>query len=154
MCKFLLIQIAMLTLLCGCDVVERLPKREMTVTSGPDLVFERPVSEILPQLENAIATGLNGRVGNEMVFWGYRLSDGRAANMFACAILDDVDCEARIQAICPLADRFELGRDIVPGNVRRLNCRAIGVVAVGDLLPNCSDNESSMDVLVGLMQCL
>ena len=147
---------AVLLFLCtactGITPLERTPERSLTVTSGPDRVFERPVGDILPQLSGATAAGPNGRVGNELVFWGYQLQDGRAVNLFACAILDDVDCEARIAAICPGGGQ-ELARIEEPGMVRHLNCRAIGIARVGDLRPNCDDNTNSGDLLVGLMQC-
>ena len=39
---------------------------------GPETVFDRPPAEILPALAGAKATGENGRVGPELVFWGYR----------------------------------------------------------------------------------
>lgn len=130
---------------------ERVPERSMNVTSGPDLVFDRPVTDILPALGDALATGRNGRIGNEMVFWGYRLRDNREVNLFACAVLEDVDCEARISAICPGGN--ELIRVEEPGTVRHMNCTAIGVAAPGDIRPNCTDFESSDALLVGLMQC-
>ena len=53
-----------------------IPERQMNVSQGPDSVFNTDVSEIMPRLKGATATNENGRVGNELVFWGYRLADG------------------------------------------------------------------------------
>jgi len=152
-------QIKTLTLCAGllltsaCTTpLEKTPERTMNVSAGPEQVFERPVAEIIPQLSGAAATGVNGRVGNEMVFWGFRLPDNSRVNLFACAMLDDVNCEARLGLICPGGGQ-ELTRVTESGLVRHLNCRAVGFAAVGDLRPNCDDSEKPSDVLVGLMQC-
>jgi hypothetical protein len=136
----------------ACTPIERIPSRSMTVTIGPDKVFERPVDEVLPQLRNAVATNINGRVGNELVFWEYQLVDNRRVNLFACAMLDDVDCEARLSSICPGSGQ-ELTRIIESGVVRQLDCRAIGVGGVGDPRPNCTDDVIQNELLVGIMQC-
>lgn len=148
--KSLLLILVILNYSCAAPV-ERLPPRSMNVSSGPELVFSRPVTDIFPVLENAVATGQNGRIGNEMVFWGYRLRDNRQANLFACAVMEDIDCEARIRAICPGGE--ELIRLEEPGIVRHLNCAVVGVAAPGELRPNCTDFDSSDALLVGLMQC-
>lgn len=146
--------LSLLVLIAACTPIERQPRieRSMGVSAGPDNVFSQPVSEIVPQLSNATATGTNGRVGNEMVFWGYRLQDNTGANLFACAMLDDVDCDDRIAKICPAGGQ-EQARVYEPGTVRHINCRPIGVAAPGDLLPNCEDYDRSYDLMVGLMQC-
>src|SRR5512134_2766521 len=78
-------------------------EREMNVTQGPDSVFDRPPAEILPALVGAKPTGENGRVGSELVFWGYEQADGRRVFFFACAQVGEVDCAERVQAICPVA---------------------------------------------------
>jgi len=144
--------LALLGLGVSCTPIEKAPIRSMSVTSGPERVFDRPLGDILPQLENAQPTGNNGRVGNELVFWEYQLEGNRQVNFFGCAQLRKVDCEKRIQAICP-AGGEEIARAIEPGGVRHVNCRAIGIVGTGDLLPNCQDEMQTNDVLVGLMQC-
>ena len=144
--------VALLALCVSCTPIERQLQASMTVTSGPERVFDQPLGEILPELENAIPTGNNGRVGNELVFWSYQLEDNRQVNFFGCAILDDEDCERRIRAICP-AGGEEINRAVTPGGVRHLHCRSIGVVGAGDLLPNCDDHTRSSEVLVGLLQC-
>jgi hypothetical protein len=58
-------------------------ERQMNVRQGPDAVFDRPVGELLPILAGSRETGENGRVGNELVFWGFELADGRQAFLFA-----------------------------------------------------------------------
>lgn len=144
--------LCLLLLGAACTPLEQVPSRQMGVSLGPSSVFNRPVAQILPQLESAAATGLNGRVGNEMVFWGYRLQNDTNANLFACALVDGVDCETRIDAVCP-AGGEELARVTAPGMVRHMQCRAVGFAAPGELRPNCDDDLESNDLLVGLMQC-
>ena len=73
----------------------------MNVRQGPDTVFDRPPADILPALAGAAATGENGRVGTELVFWGYRQPDGQRVFFFACAQRPGFDCAARVPAICP-----------------------------------------------------
>lgn len=124
----------------------------MTVTGGPERVFDRPVADLLPELAGATATGENGRVGNELVFWGFRLADNRQANLFACALLENVDCESRLRAVCPAGGR-ELSRATQRGLIRELDCKAVSIVGTGDLTPNCEDRENTSDLLVGLMEC-
>jgi len=144
--------VALLTICVSCTPIERQLQPSMTVTSGPDRVFDQPLGEIFPELENAIPTDNNGRVGNELVFWSYKLEDNRQVNFFGCAILDNVDCERRIRAICP-AGGEEINRTVTPGGVRHLHCRSIGLAGTGDLLPNCYDDTQMSDVIVGLVQC-
>jgi hypothetical protein len=136
----------------ACTPIERIPSRSMTVTIGPDKVFEHPVESVMPQLRNAVATNINGRVGNELVFWEYRFVDNSRANLFACALLDDVNCEARLAAICPGGGQ-ELIRKVESGVVRQLECRAVGIGGVGDPRPNCTDDTIQNELLIGLMQC-
>jgi hypothetical protein len=136
----------------ACVPIERIPNRTMGVSNGPDTVFQQPVSELVPELVGAIATGNNGRVGNELVFWEYQLAQANKANFYACIVDEDVNCEARVRAICP-AGGDESGRNVVPGNVRHLDCKAIGIAAAGELRPNCEDNEMVDALQVGLMQC-
>jgi hypothetical protein len=151
---FLYRQLALLALLVlgACTPIERIPPRTLNVSGGPERVFDRPVAEILPQLEGATATGVNGRVGNELVFWGYQLRDSSSANLFACAQLANVNCEARISAICPGGSQ-EVTRTEVQGVVSYRDCRAVGIANVGDLSPNCNDRERNDSLLVGLAQC-
>ena len=78
-----------------------IPERQMNVRQGPETVFDRPPAEILPALAGAKATGENGRVGSELVFWGYEQNDGRRVFFFACALRPDFDCATRVPAICP-----------------------------------------------------
>jgi hypothetical protein len=129
------------------------PERAMGVTTGPEAVFDRPVADILPQLQGATATNVNGRVGSELVFWGYRSSTGAATNLFACAMMPDVDCEARALNICRDGSARIEQKIIERGNMVKRNCRAVGNVAPGDLHPGCTNKEIQNDLLVGLANC-
>jgi hypothetical protein len=127
-------------------------ERQMGVRQTPDAVFTAPVDTVLPELAGATATGENGRVGGELVFWGYRLGDGRPVFMFACALVDEVNCDERVQRIC--VDRTEVLRNTtVGGEVTRRVCRNMAVVAPGDTRPGCVDNEQTTDLAVGLVSC-
>lgn len=144
-------------LLASCvsppETEQRIPPRQMGVNVGPELVFDRPVEQIIPDLANAAASGENGRVGNELVFWGYQLADGNAAFFFACGMFDKVDCQGRIAAICPSSPSELISSQVTQGKVRHLDCKAIGTAGIGDLLPNCLDQQRSNDLLVGLVSC-
>src|ERR1043165_9663545 len=87
-------RIALIVALCaaGAALGRKPVKRQLGVRQGPEKVFDVPVTEIVPALAGAQPTGVNGRVGGELVFWGYALADGRKSNLFACALLADVDC--------------------------------------------------------------
>jgi hypothetical protein len=128
------------------------PQREMNVQQGPETVFERPIGEVFPLLEGATATDANGRVGNELVFWGYTLQNGGVVNLFACALRDDVDCEARSRLICPGASRL-LERTQATGRVRTISCRAVAVETPGGERPGCDDREVAQPLDTGVMQC-
>jgi len=124
----------------------------MNVRQGPETVFDRPVEQILPELAGATATRENGRVGNELVFWSYRLADGRNAYLFACAPLEGVDCDTRAQAICPSRTQV-IERVGAQGLVRHLRCSSMAVPKAGDLHPGCLDNIKGQDLVAGLVQC-
>lgn len=128
-------------------------ERLMNVEQGPESVFDRPVDEILPELAGATATHENGRVGNELVFWGYRLADGRGGYFFACALREDVDCDARIELICPAGRTDVLSRLETVGEVRELKCRDVAVAGPGDLRPGCTDRTQANNLAAGLVQC-
>lgn len=134
-------------------VNEPVPKRELGVSSGPELVFKRPVEEVVPELAGAVATGQNGRVGSELVFWSYKLRDGKDVLFHACAELEGVDCVERSTMICPSGTPLPIFSRSIPGDVRRLECRAVGQVAVGDIRPNCADFEFENSLLAGLSSC-
>ena len=127
-------------------------ERRMGVRQPPEAVFDAPVEDVLPQLTAASPTGENGRVGGELVFWGYRLADGRPAYFFACAILPDVNCEERIDAICP-AGTTVLERGEHPGKVVRRRCREMAIAAPGELHPGCNENLVDSGLIVGLAAC-
>lgn len=127
-------------------------EREMSVMQGPDTVFERPPAEILPALAGAKLTGENGRVGNELVFWGYEQSNGRRVFFFACAPLAAVDCAQRVQAVCP-ANTVVLETQQTTGKIVRRSCSAVAVAGPGEIRPGCDDQVTSADLLVGLVSC-
>jgi hypothetical protein len=115
-------------------------------------VFDRPVGEIMAELIDATATGENGRVGNELVFWGFRLADGRDAYFYACAMRDDVDCDVRSVAIC-LGQAQIVRRIETAGQVRHMQCRELATVGAGDLRPGCTDRVEDDGLHAGLVQC-
>lgn len=137
--------------LASVGAQEEIPERRMNVTQGPETVFARPPGEVLPTLAGAEATGENGRIGTELVFWGYRLRDGRPAFFFACA--PEVDCTARVPAICPAARTTVLETGEASGNVVRRACKNIAVVSPGDVRPGCEDRVESTSMAVGLVTC-
>jgi hypothetical protein len=142
----------------GCSVASRpvrddLPGRTMGVSKGPELVFDQPVESVMPALAGATPTGQNGRVGGELVFWSYRLQDGREVLFHACAELPGVDCTARALLVCPAGQPTTLQTGSISGEVRELQCRAIGQAAPGDLRPNCLDSEFSSALVLGLVSC-
>ena len=142
-------------LLCcalGAAAQDQTPKREMTVRQGPETVFDRPPAEILPALAGAKATGENGRVGAELVFWGYEQAGGQRVFFFACAKRPDVDCAMRVPAICPATTTVLETRDASGTTVRR-SCRNVATIGPGDTRPGCADQTESADLAVGLVSC-
>ena len=147
-----------LALLAACSSAPRYqaqeqPARTLGVTRGPELVFAQAPADILPLLAGATATGENGRVGGELVFWSYRLTDGRDVLLIACAQLDGVDCAARTALVCPAGAPTSLQSASVSGEVRELDCRAIAQAAPGDLRPGCADTEATHPVLASIASC-
>lgn len=129
------------------------PAREMTVRQGPETVFEQTPAEILPALAGATPTGENGRVGNELVFWGFRRADGARVFFFACARQPDFDCATRVPAICPTTTTVLETRD-TSGTMVRRSCRNFSVASPGDLRPGCDDHlETEATMAVGLVSC-
>jgi hypothetical protein len=129
-------------------------ERQMNVRQGPETVFDQPVGEIFPLLANATATNENGRVGGELVFWGYRLPDDRRAFLFACARGVASDCEERIPAICPAPARTDvLETGVHAGKLVRRVCREACIVTPGDLRPCCTDRTERVELSIGLVQC-
>lgn len=131
---------------------EPTPERQMNVTQGPEVVFTRPATDILPALAGATATGENGRIGTELVFWGYRQADGRRVFFFACAPKPDFDCGERVLAVCPVATTV-LATGEENGTVVRRTCRNVAVAVPGDLRPGCEDRVESVPMAVGLVSC-
>jgi hypothetical protein len=130
-----------------------IPVREMTVRQGPDTVFEQTPAEILPALAGARATGENGRVGPELVFWGFERPDGARVFFFACARTPEFDCATRVPAICPVTTTVLETRE-ASGEMVRRNCRNFSVVSPGDTRPGCDDRtEPNASMAVGLVSC-
>lgn len=127
------------------------PARQMNVTQGPETVFDRPPAEILPALAGATPTGENGRVGADLVFWGFRYGDGRQVFFFACPREPTTDCATRVPSICPAARVLETRE--ASGNVVRRSCRTVAIAGIGDTRPGCADRLESTTMDVGLVAC-
>jgi hypothetical protein len=136
----------------GTGAQELIPARQMNVRQGPEAVFDRPPAEILPALSGATATGENGRVGTELVFWGYEQRDGRRVFFFACAQGPDLDCATRVPAICPSTTAV-LATSEASGTTVRRNCRSVAVTSPGDVRPGCDDRLHNAELAVGLVSC-
>jgi hypothetical protein len=104
-------------------------------------VFDVPVTEIVPALAGAKPTRVKGRVGGELVFWGYDLADGRRVNLFACALLPDVDCAARVQAVCAAGGEVLESREVAGELVRRV-CRPVSSGASSTVRPGCNETRT------------
>ncbi|HEY0963925.1 MAG TPA: hypothetical protein VGE69_16365 [Pseudomonadales bacterium] len=129
------------------------PERIESRIGGPDRVFERPVAEMVPVLQDARQAGPTGRVGYELVFWGYELAGGDRATLVACAILPDVDCEARRARVCESGTAATLFTGEQGGAVRFRNCQAVGIAQPGDLTPNCTETEQTQPIQIHLLRC-
>jgi hypothetical protein len=127
-------------------------ERQMNVRLGPETVFQEPVTQIFPTLADAKPTGENGRVGNELVFWGYDLADGREVFLFACALVANVNCEERVPLICTTSTNVLETREL-GGTVTQRNCRDIAIASPGDTRPGCTQREQSTPVRAGLVSC-
>ncbi len=148
-CLFLLVSALVASLHANADE----PLRTMGVRAGPEKVFSRPVEAILPDLKGATATRVNGRVGMELVFWGYQLNSGKTVQLFACMKLEGVNCEARIPRICRNGMGTVLNSVTEPGDVVKRACEVIAHATVGELHPGCTDTEMSNNLQVGLVSC-
>ena len=136
----------------GAPAQQDPPQRQMNVRQGPESVFDRPPADILPALAGAKATGENGRVGSELVFWGYEQADGRRVFFFACALRPEFDCATRASAICPVTTTVLETRE-TSGTMVRRNCRNVSVVGPGELRPGCDDRAATASLAVGLVSC-
>jgi hypothetical protein len=127
-------------------------ERVMNVTHGPETVFAEPVDAIMPSLTGARATGENGRLGLELVFWGYEQASGRRVFLYACASDPSVDCAGRVPGIC-LNGTTLLEQGQTNGTIVRRQCRTVAATAPGDRRPGCADRTESVPVAVGLVAC-
>jgi hypothetical protein len=128
-------------------------ERSMDVKQPADSVFTSPVTSLLPELTGATATGENGRVGNELVFWGYTLGNGRQTFLFACAPKVDVNCDDRVPMIC-VASTNVLTTGSANGNIVRRQCRQLAVTQIGDVRPGCVDKLENVLLSIGLVSCV
>lgn len=129
------------------------PQRLVSAVNGPERVFDAPVEDVVPALRGARASGPRGRVGYELVFWGYELGNGQRATLVACAILPDVDCAGRRAKVCESGPGATLFSGEQGGAVRHRDCRAVGVSPPGEPLPNCTDTERTQPVEIHLLAC-
>ena len=127
-------------------------ERKMDVKQPPGAVFAEPVASLLPELAGATATGENGRVGNELVFWGYKLGNGHPAFLFACMPKADVNCDERVPMIC-LARTNVLTTGSANGNVVRRQCHLLSAAQIGDVRPGCVDKLENVPLSIGLVSC-
>jgi hypothetical protein len=127
-------------------------ERVMGVRQEPASVFSEPVDRLLPELAGATATGENGRVGGELVFWGYMLRDGKPVFLFACARSETVNCDERVQLICPARTNV-LRSSTTGGDITRRTCRFVATAAPGDTRPGCTDNLEPAELAIGLVSC-
>ena len=127
--------------------------RTLVNVGEPELVFSRPVAEIVPELQQATLSDERGRVGDELVFWTFDLPDGERRWLYACAILPDLDCAARAEQVCAAGTQAVLLQKEESGAVRRMNCQLVGQAAPGDLYPNCTDHTETRPVMLGLLDC-
>ncbi len=122
-----------------------------SISQGPEAVFDRGVAEILPALAGAKATGENGRIGNELAFWGYELADGSRAFFYACAMVANVDCGERATAICRGAEVRATGT--ADGKIVHRQCAKVAVAQPGEVRPGCEDQLQIVPLEVGVVQC-
>ena len=124
----------------------------MDVRQAPEKVFTAPVATLFPELEGATATGENGRVGSELVFWGYQLSDGRKTFLFACAQREDVKCEERMPMICVDSTKV-LRTGSATGSIVHRECQPVAVAQPGNARPGCIDRTETALLSIGLVSC-
>ena len=149
---FKLVTAVTLCLVLPGTVLSDIVRREMNVRQGPETVFDQPVSQIIPDLNGAQETRQNGRVGGELVFWGYKLANGSPAYFYACAAVEGVDCLARREKICTQSTKV-LSENQSMGQVQRLTCRVLCVGAAGTENQCCTGGQENSDLQVGLVSC-
>jgi hypothetical protein len=139
------------TLAAGLAVAADSLVREMNVRQGPETVFSTSPGEIFPALAGASRTKEAGRVGNEMVFWGYQQKGGARLFLFACAETADVDCQQRVHAVCPNVKVLEM--QTASGNVVRRSCHFVSSSGPGEVRPGCDDHTEMAPLSIGLLSC-
>lgn len=146
-----LIRLVALSLALPAVAFSAEPKREMNVRQGPEKVFSQPVAEIEPALQGAKPTGRNGRIGNEFVFWGYRLTNGKSAYLYACVPVTGVDCLARRALICD-RELTVISEHDARGAVQRLDCKPI-CRPEQSATPCCTGTEVQLGLVTGVVSC-
>ncbi len=124
---------------------------QMNVKLGPETVFLQAPTELFPALAGAQRTEEAGRVGNEMVFWGYHQKSGARVFLFACAQVAEVDCQQRAQAVCSNVKVLDM--QMASGNVVRRTCRTMATTAPGDVRPGCDDRVEPTPLAIGVLSC-
>jgi len=148
-CRVLTVTLAALLL---AAMPARAQQRELGVRHPPESVFGQSAENVMPRLTGASPTGENGRVGGELVFWGYRLADGSPVYFFACAMLEHVNCDERIAAICPTGTTILERREHTGEAVRR-RCRDVAIAAPGEARPGCTSMTFETPLAIGLVTC-
>ena len=143
---------AVLCLALPTAVLSDTPQKTMNVRQGPETVFTKPVAEIVPGLSGATASGQNGRVGNEFVFWGFKLADGSKAYLYACAPVEGVDCLERRAKICSASTKV-ISENKSVGEVQKLSCKVMCVADATSEHPCCSGAQEESELQVGLVSC-
>lgn len=154
-CRLLSVSFLLLWLTaCSSTPIGNPWQRESNVRVGPERVFPRPVTEVLPQLEGARMLGSgSGRLGPSLVYWPYELADSSQVYLFGCGLFDGHYCDEAVPRVCPVGETEVLSRVVEPGNVTREICTFVGTAAPGDLYPTCEKFEFEHDILVGLVNC-
>lgn len=151
--SFGLVLVATIAAIAASPGIGEEPRREMNVWQGPESVFAERPGQIFPELVDAIATEQNGRIGNELVFWGFRQSGGRDVYLVACSVIANTECAARERRVCESGTEV-ISRRSLQGLVREVNCQGISLVAPGDTRPGCTDREKSQPLAVSLVACI
>jgi hypothetical protein len=124
---------------------------QMNVRQGPETVFSTAPAEIFPALAGAARTQEAGRVGNEMVFWGYEQKGGARLYLFACAESGEINCQQRVEAVCPNVKVLDM--QTASGNVVRRSCHFVSSSGPGDVRPGCDDHTEMAPLSIGLLSC-
>jgi hypothetical protein len=121
-----------------------------SISQGPESVFDQPLADIFPDLSGAARTDESGRRGAELVYWGFRLADGKSVMFYACAPGAGVDCGDRGASICRNTGRV-LKTATASGKITRKSCTRLCDVTMGKSC--CTTEETPATLAVGLVEC-